>query len=440
MKHKLTALLFFLILSGQSCITIPNQHQGFPPGVWRGVIYIQEHQELIVTEGRKEVVTRDVEYEAKSRIIPFNFEIRYNSASKPVMVVQNDLERIVFNEIVIGRDRKTGDDTFQINLTPYDACLKGVFEEDKMRGHFIVRDKKDYAMPFEARFGQAHRFAKIPKVSRITLAPRYQVVFADTSEARYDAIGEFRQNGQIVGGTFRTESGDFRYLEGVLEEDQLSLSCFDGAHAYLFEAQVRGDSLIGSFYSGKHYKTSWRGVKTETGVLRPGDAILAVKPDSGPFVFGFTTPEGKSIRFDDPAIQSKVKLVQIMGSWCPNCMDESNFIRDYLREHPDPDLYVVGLSFERYADRAKAMSQIQKYRSRLDLPYEIAYGGMSHKDSAAAALPQLGGVKAYPTTLFIDRENRIVKVHTGFDGPATSRYQAYRNEFHQTMQQLLQHK
>lgn len=68
------------------------------------------------------------------------------------------MKKIIFNQIEIGRDPKTGDDTFRINLAPYDACLKGVFQEDKLRGYFVVLDKPNYFMPFEAHYGQVHRF------------------------------------------------------------------------------------------------------------------------------------------------------------------------------------------------------------------------------------------------------------------------------------------
>jgi thiol-disulfide isomerase/thioredoxin len=423
------------------CITIPNQHKGFPPGVWRGVLYIYEYKDLIVTEGRKEVVSRDVDYESKSKVIPFNFEIKYDSVNKPVMIIMNSSERIVFDDISIGRDIRTGDDTFRINLSPYDACLKGVFEEDKMRGYFVVQDKKDYYMAFEAKYGQDFRFNKISQGVAVNVNGLYQAVFADTSaEDKFDAIGEFTQQNNKVTGTFRTETGDFRYLQGEVDQNKLLLSCFDGSHAFLFEADIKGDSLIGSYYSGKHYKTNWRAVKVINGQLQDADTLTTIADKNESFRFKFYTPEQKLIDLDAPEYKNKVKIIQILGSWCPNCRDESTFLNEYLKEHSNPDLVVIGLSFERYPERQKAYERIRKYKSSLNISYEIAYGGLSKKDSASAALPQLSKIMAYPTMIFVDRNNKVAKIHTGFDGPATSQYQHFKDQFEKTIQELLKQK
>lgn len=436
---RVLCLSYFIgiILIQQSCITIPNQHSGLPPGIWRGVLYIQEYNDIIVTEGRNELVTRDVDYESKSKFIPFNFEIRYDAAGSAQMTIHNSSEQIQFKDIKIGKDRRTGDDTFRIDLLPYDACLKGVFEEDKMRGYYVVMDKTDYFMTFEARYGQAHRFSKIPSPGDHQVNGNYQTVFSDTSQNPYSAIGEFRQTGQRLEGTFLTETGDYRFLDGQISGDRLSLSCFDGAHAYLFEAKVRNDSLVnGIFYSGKHYKTTWKAFKVEHGVLNNPNSMTTMV-SSEPMHFLFETPESKIIDFENAEYKNKVKIIQILGSWCPNCRDESVFLNQYLNEHPNPELVVIGLAFERYPDRLKAMEQIQRYKNTLNLKYEIAYGGKSNKDSASAALPQLSGIKAYPTTLFVDRNNQVRKIHSGFNGPATSLFEKDKQEFHNTVQQLL---
>lgn len=68
------------------------------------------------------------------------------------------------------------------------------------------------------------------------------------------AKGVFKQYDNIVTGTFRTTTGDYRYLEGVLNGNQLKLSTFDGAHAFLFTAEVSDSVMHGMFYSGNHWK------------------------------------------------------------------------------------------------------------------------------------------------------------------------------------------
>lgn len=355
------------------------------------------------------------------------------------MTVINGSERIVFDDITLGKDKKTGNDTFLINLHPYAACLKGIYQGGLMHGHWIVLDKKDYAMEFRAEFGSDHRFNKIKEPNPVSLAHYYKAVFDFESDKAYDAIGEFRQSGAIITGTFRTESGDFRFLEGEVSGPELQLSCFDGAHAFLFEATISGDSLSGMFYSGIHYKTNWKAVADTSAILKNADAISRVK-QSDPFYFGFETPDGLKIDFRDPEYAGKIKIVQVLGSWCPNCLDESVFLAEYLKANPEIPLAVVGLSFERFKEKDRAMERITQFHKKLSLNYPIAYGGLANRDTAASKFPQISGIHAYPTTLFVDKNNQIVKVHTGFDGPATSKFGEYKLTFNNTVQSLLGNK
>ena len=63
-------------------------------------------------------------------------------------------------------------------------------------------------------------------------------------EDAYPAKGIFFQkDGDVVTGTFRTKTGDYRYLEGVMDGNRLKLSTFDGAHAFLFTATVSDSTL-----------------------------------------------------------------------------------------------------------------------------------------------------------------------------------------------------
>jgi hypothetical protein len=62
---------------------------------------------------------------------------------------------------------------------------------------------------------------------------------------------------------------------------------------------------------------------------------------------------------------------------------------------------------------------------------------MANKDSASKALPEAGGIKAFPTTLFVKKNGEILKVHSGFSGPATgAAYDAWRKEFRDILKQL----
>lgn len=436
-KHAfgLVCLMWFVL---GSCVRVPHPYEGLAPGPWRGQLFINQFQDLIVTEGRKKVVKRDVDFELRSTAVPFQFEINTSPDGKQTMTIYNGVEQMVFTDVRTGRNVNTGDDTFYVQLTPYDACLKGIFEANKMQGHWFVLDKPGYAMPFEARYGQNHRFRKAVQSDRILpIEGTYQAVFSTDSSDAYDAVGEFKQQEDRISGTFRTETGDYRFLDGQVIDDELFLSCFDGAHAFLFTAKILGDSMNGLFYSGIHYKTNWIAKKVITGILRDPDSISTViRKDA--FAFGFETPEGKLIDFREPPYKGKNKLVQIMGSWCPNCLDEARFLKQNHQSLLKDSIIVIGLSFERHKEKDKAMQRIREYRDKLELPYEVAWGGLANRDSASRVIPQISKIMAYPSLLYINEKNEIVKVHTGFDGPATSKFEEYSKVFWQNIQWLKQ--
>ena len=71
------------------------------------------------------------------------------------------------------------------------------------------------------------------------------------------------------------------------------------------------------------------------------------------------------------------------------------------------------------------MAAIQTYKDEFGIPYEILHAGHSKKSEAAKSLPMLNHILSFPTMIFIDRENKVRRIHTGFSGPATSVYKDF---------------
>ena len=141
---------------------------------------------------------------------------------------------------------------------------------------------------------------------------------------------------------------------------------------------------------------------------------------------------------DDPVYAGKPKLITLMGTWCPNCLDESKFLLNYMKNNPDVDIPIIAVAFERYRDDAKAIEALSRYKERLNIPYDILYGGYYDKKEATKNFGIIDEIKSYPTLLFVNRENVITKVHTGFAGPATSKYEEFVNEFDREIRSLIQ--
>ena len=63
---------------------------------------------------------------------------------------------------------------------------------------------------------------------------------------------------------------------------------------------------------------------------------------------------------------------------------------------------------------------------------------MSDPRRSSAALPQLDGFTAFPTTIFLGRDGRVRRIHAGFYGPATgAQHAALVREFRREVEGLL---
>lgn len=352
--------------------------------------------------------------------LPFNFELKIIS-KKPLLTIHNADEQIVVDEVL-----QKGDSLF-IRMPVFDTEFRVKTFSSHWEGVWINHYRKDKnILPFKAFYGQNHRFVSQGLKVENSLEGRWEVQFKSSDGKTSPAIGQFHHSEQtnFITGTFLTETGDYRYLEGLFENGRLQLSCFDGSHAFLFDAvQNRDGALEGVFYSGSHSKENWSARRNAEAGLRKAEEIVSVKDPSADIRFAFPDTEGRMVSSEDSIFLNKVLIVQVMGSWCPNCIDESRYFKTLYEKYAGRGLRIVALAFEKSTDPELSRKQVLRMKDKLGLPYPVLITALSGKDKASEKLPFLSSVPAFPTTLFLDRQRNLVRVHTGFNGPATG--QAY---------------
>jgi hypothetical protein len=84
---------------------------------------------------------------------------------------------------------------------------------------------------------------------------------------------------------------------------------------------------------------------------------------------------------------------------------------------------VIGLAFEVGNDSKKQRARLNKFVKDLGINYNVYLAGTSSKEAAAAYFPMLNGIMSFPTSILVDRNGKVLAIHTGFSGPATG--QAY---------------
>ncbi|AYA36949.1 TlpA family protein disulfide reductase [Hymenobacter oligotrophus] len=369
--------------------------------------------------------------------IPFLFEVAEEGGKQVAYLINkgiNGEERLKLDEI------STAGDSTSIKLHVFDAALVvRPAGEGKLIGTWVKYDAPEpYRVPFEATqsnqlFGDAQGQAQ-------NFAGTWATTFKDDEGNTTPAVGIFKQNGSEVTGTFLTTTGDYRYLAGQAEGNSVRMTTFDGNHGWLFTAQKQADgTLKGDFYSGKSGHETWTAKLDPNAKLPDANALTGMKPGQKRLDFKFPNVyEGGSISPTDPKYKGKVVVVQVLGSWCPNCMDETNFLAPWYEKNKQRGVEIIGLGFERSPDQKAAAQKLLKMKERLNVGYDLAVAGIANKDSASKALPQLSKVLAFPTTIFLDKKGEVRKIHTGFSGPGTGEYyQKQTAEFNKTIDQLL---
>lgn len=437
---KLLILLALPLVLFEACITAENTFPSLPPGRWRAILKIENQYVTPNPKGKPLPDKVDMKYEEVTPgELPFNFDVVYDNDSTFHIEIINGEERFIVpaEDISFGRTRSRARDTIRIDFPIYSSFIRANYAGGVIEGEWVVTTRENYSIPFVAYHGKGYRFSTVKKEPVADLTGKWEATFGLDEEEPYPAIGEFKQEGNHLTGTFLTETGDYRFLEGTVLEDKFWLSCFDGSHAFLFEGKIiNEDTLTGAFYSGKHYRTTWEAKRNENAQLTPPDSLTFLNPGYERFTFSFKNPEGKLISPDDPVYEGKVKIIQIMGTWCPNCRDETMFLVDYLKKEKPEDVAVIALAFEKHRDEAKAMQALRTYKERFNMPYEITLAGPADKDGAAKALPMLNQVLAYPTMIILDKNNRVRRIHTGFSGPATSEFASFKKEFMEFINEL----
>ncbi|MDO9374056.1 MAG: TlpA disulfide reductase family protein [Ferruginibacter sp.] len=408
---------FFLVLFISLFVVSLQAQPAFPKGTWRA--------ELIREDGKT---------------IPFIIEAK-DSAGKAAWFVRNAGERLWVDNVTVKGD------SVLVQMPFFDSYIRAIVTGgNKLVGEWVRRlESTESAIPFRAELNAGPRFKAAAPLSKTSISGRWEVKFVDGKKDTTHSVGEFQQSGNKVTGTFLNPTGDYRFLEGVIDGDSLKMSCFDGGHAYLFTAFVRDDqSLVdGRFHSGARYTENWFAKKNPTAALADEYAITKLKEDSSELNFRFKSIDGDMVGIKDVRFRNKVVLVQIMGSWCPNCMDETSFLSEFYKKHRGRGVEVVGLAYERSTDFERSTKNIRLFQKRFDVKYPLLVTGVTVADTQRTekTLPQLQKIHAFPTLIVIDRKGKVRKIHSGFTGPGTGiHYQNFKDEFTKLVGDLLREK
>ncbi len=293
--------------------------------------------------------------------------------------------------------------------------------ESSARGYWLNRNKKvRVKIPLTLTWNVEKRFPSMVETKPMdeVFTGIWSVTFQPGTKDAEQAVGIFKaENGSRITGTFLTETGDYRFLDGNRSGLNFSMSTFNGSWAMLFEATLDSDTLRGSFYSGPSYVTQWIAVRNPNAQLRNEASLTYVVNDQALITKDMQKLNGKPFSLKE--YEGKVVVLQIMGTWCPNCLDEVQFMEKLNQNYHESGLEIVALAYEVGTNTKEQRKKLITFKKRIGMSYDLILAGTSSKDVAAAQFPMLNGIMSFPTTVILGKDGKVLHVHTGYSGPAT---------------------
>jgi thiol-disulfide isomerase/thioredoxin len=294
--------------------------------------------------------------------------------------------------------------------------------------------------PFAARRAPAaHATARVK-------APSIEGLWIVTAEGGKAGEKSWRfivhQSGPSVRAAILRVDGDTGALTGSWQDGRFLLSHFDGARPLLIEVRPAPDDTLAILLRNSNGTTAtlagYRAADARArGIPDAADpsAHTSVRDPNEPFQFSFPDLDGRIVSNTDGRFQGKVIVIDVAGSWCPNCHDEAPFLEALYRKYHRRGLEIVTLSFEEPEQYANPV-RLRAFVHDFGLEYTVLLAGTL--DDLHAKLPQAVNLDAYPTTFFIGRDGRVKSVHSGFAAAATGNFnRELKQDFTSTIEKLL---
>jgi len=313
-------------------------------------------------------------------------------------------------------------DTIIYQFPAQDAEWRLAFAHDlsEARGWWVNYNKK---VPVRYPIHLQNGILKQPEPasSQLNISGKWRVVFNPGTTNEEVLVGVFEQKiGNFVTGSFLSETGDYRYLNGYVVGNAIHLQTYTGYWAFVVDATLQSaDQMLGNFYSGASYNASFAAYRDSTVQLRDESSLTyLIKRDEPVVLKELIKMNGRKETIDFSS-QNKLTLIQIMGTWCPNCLDETQLLKELQASYGSKGLNVLALAFEVGSDTKKQRTRLKNWIKSMNVTYPVYLAGSSSKDTASARFPMLNGIMSFPTALLVDQQGKIIAIHTGFSGPAT---------------------
>jgi thiol-disulfide isomerase/thioredoxin len=304
-----------------------------------------------------------------------------------------------------------------LSFDEYGTTLKATMKDGALEGEYD-RGTRGAPYPFKAkRFTPTTADASdVPTINGLWNVQ----VKSSKGESAWQLI--VRQSGAAVSAAILRVDGDTGELTGSWANGKFVLSHFSGARPLRLELTPQADGTLAVVQNKDNPLTAIRADEAKAkGLPQPTDPsrFTSMKDPSEPLRFAFPDLNGKMVSITDDKFRGKVVIVNIGGSWCPNCHDEVPFLVDLYKKYKPQGLEIVLLSFEEAA-QLQNPTRVRAFLKRYGVDYTVLLPG--EPKELADKLPQAANLNSFPTSFFLGRDGRVRSVHAGFPGKASGKF------------------
>jgi|SRR5579871_1351961 len=322
-----------------------------------------------------------------------------------------------------------------LDFAHYATKLEASLKDGRLEGQYGPIQKKRYPIRAARTVPSAESQVSVPVING-----EWEIaVHSPKGESAWRLL--VRQSGPEVSAAILRVDGDTGTLTGKYLDGKFVLSHFSGARPSLLTLTPANDGSLAVSLTSLHGHNDYSALRPEAarakGLPGPTDPShqTSVKDLAAPFAFSFPDLNGKLVSNTDPRFEGKVVVVNVLGSWCPNCHDEAPFLAELYREHRNEGFEVVAISFEE-GEQLKDPSRLRAFIRQYGIEYTVLLGG--EPSELNAKLPQAVNLNSWPTTFFLGRDGRVRAVHAGFPGRASGDLHTQAaHEFQSTVERLL---
>lgn len=346
--------------------------------------------------------------EANKTEVPFEFEIVEEGNAIRASFFDGDVK------VTSTGGQRRGDEV-RLAFAQYGAELVAHVRNGQLEGTYTRGTRAPY--PIRATRANADKAAPAGEVPDI--AGEWTIPHDSTKGERAWRL-LVRQTGPDVSAAILRVDGDTGTLTGRYQDGTFLLSHFSGARPLRLAITRKADGSLTLLQNTQTELTAYRIDDERTKALpTPTDpaAHTRVKDPQARFAFQFPDVNGHAVSQDD--FRGKVLVVNITGSWCPNCHDEAPFLVELDRTYRDRGLAVVALAFEE-EDQLAAPVRLRAFMRNFGITYPVLLAGLP--EQLGEKVPQAENLNAFPTTLFVARDGRIRSIHAGFASPASGAF------------------